>query len=239
MTGQLLSRLRRLPRATEGAALVEFAIVAPTLMLILVGTLDVGHTLYVKAVLQGVVQKAARDSSLQAGASAAAANALDATVKARVKVLDAQITDSDITITRRYYRDYTAAAAHQFEPFGDKNGNHRCDASEPLNDTNSNGKWDPGETYTDTNSNGKWDPGETYTDSNGNGVWDADGADSGQGGAQDKAVYTVAIQYPRLLPLDKFISVPSTISLSATTVLANQPYAEQGVYATPVSRICP
>ena len=203
------ARLRELLLSRDGATAIEFSFVAPVLVLMIVGTLDVGHTLYVKAVLQGVVQKAARDSTLQVSATTAAAAALDAKVRARVKVLDAQITDSDITISRRYYRDYTAAAAHQFEPFIDGNGNHTCDNH------------------------------EGYTDSNGNGVWDPDGADGGQGGAQDKAVYTVVVQYPRLLPLDKFINVPSTISLSATTLLANQPYAEQAIYAAPVSRICP
>src|SRR3546814_8105467 len=46
----------------SGNTIVEFAFVGPVLVLLLMGTLDVGHTLYMQAVLQGVMQKAARDS---------------------------------------------------------------------------------------------------------------------------------------------------------------------------------
>src|SRR3546814_3699813 len=51
----------------SGNTIVEFAFVGPVLVLLLMGTLDVGHTLYMQAVLQGVMQKAARDSALESG----------------------------------------------------------------------------------------------------------------------------------------------------------------------------
>src|SRR3546814_7855992 len=55
----------------SGNTIVEFAFVGPVLVLLLMGTLDVGHTLYMQAVLQGVMQKAARDSALESGSATA------------------------------------------------------------------------------------------------------------------------------------------------------------------------
>lgn len=83
------------------------------------------------------------------------------------------------------------------------------------------------EDYTDANSNNRYDVGECFEDSNGNGVWDADMARSGQGGADDVVAYTVTVTYPRLFPMWSLFGEPNQ-SISATTILRNQPYATQG-----------
>ncbi|MGE4411843.1 MAG: TadE/TadG family type IV pilus assembly protein, partial [Sphingobium sp.] len=57
--------LHRIRRDERAATLIEFAFVAPVLCILLLGAFDVGHTLYMTSVLQGVVQKAARDSGLE------------------------------------------------------------------------------------------------------------------------------------------------------------------------------
>jgi len=46
---------RRLARASEGTAVTEFGLIAPVLFVLLFGAFDVGHTLYMKSVLQGAV----------------------------------------------------------------------------------------------------------------------------------------------------------------------------------------
>ena len=52
--------------AVEAAAFaVEFAIIAPTLMVVMTGLGDFAHASYVKSVLQGAVHKAARDGTLE------------------------------------------------------------------------------------------------------------------------------------------------------------------------------
>ena len=51
----------------NGIAAVEFALISPVFCAMLLGTMDVGHSLYMQSVLQGTVQEAARDSSLQTG----------------------------------------------------------------------------------------------------------------------------------------------------------------------------
>ena len=48
-----MSRLRHLHRDREGAALLEFALVAPVLLLMLLGMFDMGYNYYVQSQLQG------------------------------------------------------------------------------------------------------------------------------------------------------------------------------------------
>ena len=126
---------RRLPSHERGVTTVEFAIVAPVLFLMLIGFFDVGHTLYTRAVLEGVVQKAGRDSSLETGNSLTQEAALDARVSQQVHAL----TGQDPVITRRFYRTFSLAAAAQAETYTDTNHNGICDAGEAFVDTNNNG----------------------------------------------------------------------------------------------------
>lgn len=83
------------------------------------------------------------------------------------------------------------------------------------------------ENFTDTNSNGVRNAGECFTDSNSNGVWDADAGGSGQGGASDVVVYRVNLTFARLFPLWKMLGEPQQKTLTISTVLRNQPYANQ------------
>ena len=183
----------------QGIAAVEFGLIAPVFLLLIMGTMDMGHTLYIQTLLQGTVQKAARDSSLQTGTLAENQIAIDAIVTDQVKKLN---QSAAVTTTRRSYYTYTEASAATPEDFTDT-------PSDPDNICNNN---------------------EPYVDANGNDTWDADGAVDGQGGARDKAVYTVNIRYPRMFPIHGFIpGLSNEIDVSASTVLANQPYGEQQI----------
>ena len=188
----------------RGATVIEFAIVAPVMCLLLLGGFDFGHTLYMRSTLQGIVQKTARDAALEGNASDQ--TALDNKVKAQVTAL---ANNAAITITRRYYRTFSKAAAAQAEA------------------------------WTDTDNNGTCNGGEPFQDDNGNGVWDADGGNGGQGGAKDRTLYTVTVTYPRFFPLYKAIGETTTAKVSATTILENQPYSDQNSYGTPTVRNCP
>lgn len=200
---RLVSRLAaRIARDTRGATIIEFAMVSPVMCLLIVGGLDIAHTLYVGAVLQGAVQKASRDATLESG--------LDATVQARLDQfvrdqIEALASNATITIKRNYFSDFKDAAAKQFEPFTDTNNNGTCDG--PAGTT----------------------PGEPYEDTNNNQRWDRTGGNDGQGGAQDAVAYTVTMSYPRLFPVYGFLGGSDTTTVSATTILRNQPYADQAV----------
>lgn len=195
-----------LARDEAGATVIEFAIVAPVLGLALLGAFDIAHTLYARAVLQGVVQKTARDGALESGSGSAAQTALDNKVRTQARAL---ANNAQIEITRRFYRTFTDAAAARAE------------------------------TWTDTNDNGTCDGSEPYEDANRNGTWDADGGDAGQGGAKDATLYTVTVTYPRMFPFYNVVGGSRTTKITASTVLRNQPYADQGSYAAMQVRNCP
>jgi hypothetical protein len=83
------------------------------------------------------------------------------------------------------------------------------------------------EPFTDSNGNGVRNAGECFTDVNGNGVWDADPGITGQGGASAVTVYTVTATYPRIFPVARLFGWPASQTISATTLMKNQPYATQ------------
>jgi Flp pilus assembly protein TadG len=123
----------------SGVAAVEFAIVAPVLALFLVGAFDVAHTLYMKSVLQGIVQKTGRDSALEDSSSASRQAAIDANVGSQVRLL---YNTATIRYSRRFFASYTQASAKIPESWTDTNLNKRCDAGEPYVDSNNSGSWD-------------------------------------------------------------------------------------------------
>ncbi len=198
--------LRRIARDTRGATIVEFGFVAPVLVLTLLGAFDVAHTLYMRSVLQGVVQKVGRDSALEGNDTTAAQTTIDDKVRAQARAL---ANNATITITRRFYKTFSKAAAAQAETWTNTNGNSRCDAGEP------------------------------YEDANLNGVWDSDGGNAGQGGAKDATLYTVSVTYRRMFPLYNLINIGNMTTVKAATILKNQPYDEQAAYGAPVTRNCP
>ena len=200
--------LRQIVSAQDGVTIIEFALIAPALLVMLLGAFDVAHTLYMQSVLQGAVQKAARDSTLEtaAGELSTPRDTIDGRVRAQVGRLN---RNAHIEITRRFYRTFSAAAAAKAEPLEDTNGNGECDKDEHYMDENNNNKWDPD-----------------------------GGNDIKLAGARDNVVYRVNVSYPRMFPLDKLIGGNGTTSLSASTVLSNQPYGDQGKDGVPTDRTC-
>lgn len=124
---------QRLARAEDGVTVVEFALIAPTFLLLLLGTLDIGQMVYAQSVLNGAVQSAARDASLEGGDTAAA----DEMVLARVGSI---MPGVELDTERRSYYDFAD-----------------IDRPEQWNDSDDNGICNDGETYTDENGNGQWD----------------------------------------------------------------------------------
>lgn len=179
-----MRRLASLRRDTRGAAIVEFAIIAPVMMTLILGLCDLSYQIYAKSILNGAIQKTARDSAIQGGADNTAA--LDAKVTAAVQNIAKNAT---IVFTRKNYDSFSVIKP---EPF------------------------------VDTNGNGIRNAGECYTDINGNNQWDADPGVNGQGGANDVTLYTATVTYPRLFPL-----FGTTQTITASTLLKNQPYASQ------------
>lgn len=125
--------LRRLAGRQDGVAATEFAMIAPVFLMLIVGVLDLGQMAYGVAVLNGAVQRAARDSSLETATTLAADNL----VKAQVQGIFPGATFSS---TRTRYNDFVDVARP--EKMTDVNGNGFCDPGEPYVDENNNLGWD-------------------------------------------------------------------------------------------------
>ncbi|SCW91374.1 TadE-like protein [Sphingobium faniae] len=130
---RLFHRLR-VDRA--GVTIMEFALIAPVFLTMILGALDLAHSLYMQSVLEGVLQKAARDSSLESGTEAANQLAIDERITQQVHHL---ANNASVDIQRRSFYSYSKAAEARAEAFQDNNDNGRCDAGEPFEDNNANG----------------------------------------------------------------------------------------------------
>ncbi len=130
-----MNRLRALPTDTSGATLVEFALVAPILLLLLMGMFDMGYNYYVQSQLQGAVLRAARDSGIEGAENQRAA--IDERVTEAVRDI---MPHAKIEFDRRAYAKF--ADVEQPEDFTDINRNNICDDGEPFEDANGNGQWD-------------------------------------------------------------------------------------------------
>ncbi|WP_174274145.1 TadE/TadG family type IV pilus assembly protein [Sphingomonas bacterium] len=194
----MIVRVLHLARDRRGGAVVEFALVCPVLLILLLGLGDLAFQGYMQDVLTGAVQKAGRDATIQGNAQNT--SAIDARVMVPIKAISSGAT---FVSSRENFDTYSAIAP---EPFTDGNGN------------------------------GIHDAGECYSDVNGNNQWDADPGSSGQGGASDIALYKMAVTYRRLFPLGALLGWGSTLTISASTILKNQPYATQTT--TTVKTVC-
>lgn len=131
-----LRRLARLHRDSEGATIVEFALVLPVLMITLMGLFDLAYNMYTAQMLQGAIQNAARSSTIEGAADDQAG--IDAIVSRAVHAISPGAT---LQFDRRAYASFADVARP--EDFTDVNTNGVCDNGEPYEDVNANGTWDP------------------------------------------------------------------------------------------------
>lgn len=132
MTGPSL--LARLGDDTRGSPIAEFAVVAPTMLLLIMASMDLAYSSYVTSVLEGEVQKASRDSGMEGSSGKLAAIQTKAENQVRLIVKNATFSP-----LRKSYTSYLTAKP---ERFTDTNGNGQRDAGECFDDVNANGQWD-------------------------------------------------------------------------------------------------
>ncbi|WP_242151296.1 TadE/TadG family type IV pilus assembly protein [Sphingomonas sp. BAUL-RG-20F-R05-02] len=130
--------LTNLVKSNRGSTLIEFAIIAPVLVLMLLGGLEIGHTIYVRSALVGSLQKAARDISLESASSSTQMNAINATVATAVHQI---MPSAKVELVAKSYHDYSNAASPA-EEYNDADHDGRCDHGEAFVDSNRNGSWD-------------------------------------------------------------------------------------------------
>lgn len=201
-------RLRPLARDRRGATIIEFAMILPVMMMLIMGLGDLLFQSYAQAVLTGEVQKAARDSGIEASDLAA----IDAKVVSRMSPLLKNLSNAcnQTTATTPVW----CSKRLSYDTFSEV-------APEP---------------FTDADGDGVRDPGECFSDVNDNKAWDADPGMAGQGGASAVTVYSMQISFPRIFPVARLMGWSGAKTIRAATVLKNQPFATQTT--TTATTIC-
>lgn len=191
--------LGRLARDSRGATIVEFALVLAPMCLIIIGGMNVAHQSYVRTLLQGALNEAARDAAVQNPRFATPGTTLEDRIEARIgQIVGPTIPGVAITVTQQSYFDFSQI------------GN-----PEPLmRDINENGRFDRAD-------------GDCWQDTNDNGEFDTDAGAAGRGNANDVVFYTATAAAPRLFPAHAFLPISREMRLEAQTAVRNQPYGTQ------------
>lgn len=136
MTSMRPTLLRRLARDESGATLTEFAFVGPVLVLMIMGIFDMAHTQYTAALVNGAMQKAGRDLTLEGAGST------EASIDQRVVNQVSAVVPSTATVQLEKLSHFDFSDVGQAEEFDDDNGDGVCNNGEVFVDVNENGQWD-------------------------------------------------------------------------------------------------
>ena len=127
-------------RDRRGVTAVEFAVLAPAMLVLICGSLEIGHMIFTRVALEGAVTEGAR----------AATASMEMSEQDRLGVMQASVrrtmapfplaTGRSIRVRTQVYRTFSTAYP---EPYDDANGNSNYDAGEAYTDRNRNGRWDP------------------------------------------------------------------------------------------------
>jgi Flp pilus assembly protein TadG len=129
--------LRCLARCQRGVTAIEFAIIAPVLLLLLLGILEFSLIMLVSNIMESATSLSARLG--KTGYTESGKSRQDTILDEIHNRAGVLIDPTQLTVTSKYYK--------QFDQIND---------AEPWNDTNHNGTPDPGE-WTDINGNGTYD----------------------------------------------------------------------------------
>ena len=127
--------LHRLTNDVRGATMMEFALLSPVLLIALLGIFDLGFNIYTTAQMQGAIQQAARDSTIEGSIGKEAI--IDGLVSQAVHQI---VPDAVVRFERKAYTNFSDI--RQPEDYTDLNEDSRCDDGEPFEDANGNGMWD-------------------------------------------------------------------------------------------------
>ncbi|WP_088306599.1 TadE/TadG family type IV pilus assembly protein [Novosphingobium sp. B 225] len=122
-----------LARDKAGVSATEFALIAPVFLTLLIGIFDAGQEAYAISVLNGAVQKAARDSSLEVTDLGYA----DAMVEKQIGPI---LPGATFESKRTSYNDY--ADIGRPEKWNDANNDGTCSSGESYVDENGSGEWE-------------------------------------------------------------------------------------------------
>lgn len=128
--------IKRIAGNKEGATLTEFGFVAPILILMVMGIFDLAHSQYTTALVNGAMQKAGRDLTLES----AGANQGD--IDQAVIDQISNVIPSTATVELEKLSHFDFSDIGEAEEFADDNGDGTCNNNEVYVDANENGQYD-------------------------------------------------------------------------------------------------
>lgn len=129
------STLASLMRDERGVTVAEFALMAPVLAMTLMGMFDMSYNFYAETMIEGAVQNAARNSTIESFSNNP--TALDNAVRDAVQDV---VPNAAVSFSRRAYTNYSDVG--QAEDYTDNNNDGVCNNNEPFEDVNGNNQWD-------------------------------------------------------------------------------------------------
>ena len=129
---------KKLTRDKSGITTVEFAFIAPALLLMTFGTIEFSLLMYVTSMMEGATTISSRlgKTGYEASGSSREQTILNSVNNAVGSIIDI----SNVSFQTLTYENW--------DDIGQE---------EPYQDDNDNGSWDTGEDYDDINANGQWD----------------------------------------------------------------------------------
>lgn len=131
--------LRSFSKSEDGATILEFAIISPVFLFMMLGMFEIGYGIYMRSALNGSIQHAARAATLQNANDPTVRRATDNEVRNILKAVNSNLTDADIKISRKSYLNFSSV--ERMETYTDSNSNGTCDNNEVFVDENGNGRW--------------------------------------------------------------------------------------------------
>jgi hypothetical protein len=169
------------------------------LCVLIMGGFDLGHQSYIRSVMQGALNDAARRAAVEDPVFAAGGSTTEERVVNAIKEQLQPITPgAEITISQSNFYDFSGIGNPE-KLMRDEDGDGAYDAAD----------------------------GDCFSDLDEDGEYDTDTGRSGIGGANDVVFYQADITMPRLLPVASLIGFSPNYEMSVATAIRNQPYGEQ------------
>ncbi len=192
----MLVKMRHLCSDTSGNPAVEFAFIAPIVLLFIGGLLELGYVSFARSTLESSILTASRMSRAADCPAQQSAQLQEELNKRMDNVISADGNDPVLIVSS----------------YGQAFGN--VDSPEPFNDIDGNGQFDPGEPYTDVNANSEWD--EDMGKSNDYGAYGEV--------VEFLATYNVRSLFPFVA--EKINGGNGFYTITAKTVIRNEPYRD-------------
>lgn len=131
--------IKKLLNSERGAMAVEYALVLPVFLTMVLGSMEIGRVLMVYSALEGAVTESTRISIT--GNIPEGYETVDAYIEDYIKdTLNDVGIDAGIEISMRVYESFSDIGSE--EPFTDEDGDLTCNNGEFYTDVNGNGAWD-------------------------------------------------------------------------------------------------